>query len=417
MESEDRAQRREHILDSVTARNGVDTDADRATVARAFDTVRAHLAPVIVHATSKILDDCRSLIAERPDTVIVFLGRDAHTMAMAAQELDPELFANHCREAPISRRLADTVVQDLETNADRTFPEVNEFRTARDDVDPDDVPGARAMMTRFLESRDIPVGTPGASIVFVDTSFKGTVQSLTSVAYPEANIHGKYLVFGETGGDPHAANKRGYLLHQAADGTVTSHDATTPIELAATLSDKDTVLAIEQSLRGPYSKAERFGPDGIPEQHLEPPPLNQFNSLDVSPAYLQTNVRSAVMDVNQLAVADYARAVAERRRTGEDVSIDLASAAEAGLRQVRSWATRSVTDTDPDFAELMDSIVRRSDKHVVSGLHAAIEARGLDPPAAQAVWQRYQQLGTVDDKEAFLATEFPSIPARGVEHG
>ncbi|MFX0574562.1 hypothetical protein [Nocardia nepalensis] len=417
IESGDQAERREKILDIVTARNGVDADTDRTTVGKAFDAVRSHLAPAIVHATSRILEDCKELIAERPDTVVVFLGRDAHTMALAAQELDPELFARHCAEAPISRCLADSLVQDLEINAGKSFPEVDNFRDARDAVDPDQIPGSRATMTRFLESRGIPVGTPGANIVLVDTSFKGSVQSLLSVTYPEVNFHGKYLAFRQAERDPHAASKQGYLLHEAPDGTVVSHDAAIPADLAATLSDKDTVLAIEQSLRGPYSKAERFSPDGTPEQHFQTPPTEQINPLDVSPDYLETNTRLAVMDANQMAVGDYAREIAQRRNTGQDIGAELASAAEAGLRQVRSWATRSTTDTDPDLAEMMNSIVRRSDKHIVGDLHTAIHASGLDPPRAENKWREYQQLKSLDAKQAFL-TEFQRTnPARGAEHG
>ncbi|WP_433194479.1 hypothetical protein ACQP1G_37875 [Nocardia sp. CA-107356] len=416
VEPSDQAERREKILDIVTARNGVETDADRATVSKAFDAVRSHLAPAIVHATSRILEDCKELITKRPDTVVVFLGRDAHTMALAAQELDPERFARHCAEAPISRCLADSLVQDLETNADKSFPEIDNFRDARDDVDPDQIPGSRATMTRFLESRGIPVGIPGANIVLVDTSFKGSVQSLLSVTYPDVNFQGKYLAFSEAERDPHAASKQGYLLHQAVDGTVVSHDDAIPADLAATLSDKDTVLAIEQSLRGPYSKAERFGPDWTPEQHFEAPPTDQINPLDVSPDYLENNARLAVMDANQMAVGDYAREIAQRRSAGQDVRAELAAAAEAGLRQVRSWATRSLTDTDPDLAEMMNSIVRRSDKHIVGALHGAIEASGLDPPRARDEWRRYQQLESLDAKQAFLTEFHRTNPARGAEH-
>lgn len=415
-ESSDLAERRGRIVDELADRHGLDTETDRETLAKAFDAARSHLAPVIVHATAKIIDDCKPMIAERPDTVIVFLGRDAHTMALASHELDPELFANHCAEAPISRCLADSLVQDLETGADKTFPEIASFRDAREDVKPENVPGSRAEMTRFLESRGIPVGKPGANIILIDTSFKGSVQSLLSVTYPEVNFHGKYLIFGETQRDPHAEHKQGYLLHQAADGTVNSRTAM-PADLAATLSDKDTVLAIEQSLRGSYSKAERFGPDHIPEQHPEAPSLNQINPLEISPAYLGESVRMAVMDINQRAVPDYAREVVERRRAGENTDAGLAAAAEAGLRRVQSWATRSSTDNDRNFTEMLDSVVRRSDKHIVSALRVAIEARQLAPAETNDLWRRYQRLDSLEDKHAFLDRFEHTTPNRGTEHG
>ncbi|ATL66688.1 hypothetical protein [Nocardia terpenica] len=409
----DAAERRDLVTDAVATHYGVDSDEGRAAIGKAYDTVREHLAPLIVHATASILEDCKQIAAERPDTRVVFLGRDAHTMALAARELDPEFFEEHCTEMTISRSLADAVVQDVEAHSDKTFDELEtSFRTARDGVDPDAVPGARAQMTQYMELRGVPVGTPGTPIVFVDTSFRGTVQELIQAAYPNTRCEGHYLIFGEAERDPHPHTKTGHLLHQSADGTVVSHDPAVPAELAPQLSDKDTVLAIEQTLRGPWSKAERFGSGAIPEQHLESPPLDQIAPPRVAPEYQGATVRLAVMDANQHAVADCARDYAGRAEAGQDIGGELAAKTEAGLRQVRSWATRS-SGTDTELAGLLDSFVRRSDKHIVAQLHAALG----DRTDTAKVWHEFEQLGSMDEKQAFANAQDHTTESTGDEHG
>ncbi|MBF6475279.1 hypothetical protein IU428_26135 [Nocardia abscessus] len=307
--------------------------------------------------------------------------------------------------------MADTTVQDLERNAGKTFPQLEGFRTARHEVDPVDIPGAKAQMTRYLESRGVPVGTPGARIVLVDSSFKGTVQELLSATYPHAEFRGRYLMYAESPDDPHPGSKTGYALHHPADAT------RDPNDLAQFFLEKDAVLAIEQILRGPWSKAVRFGPDDVPIQTLEPPARDQINPLDIAPEYLEENVRLAVMDINQHAVADYAESIAAVRRDGGDWRGELIDKSEAFMREVRSWVTGD-RDTDPAFAQLLGSFVRREDKHIVADLNTALTQRGLDTADTTPVWQNYRQLGSIDEKRAYLEQiRSHSTPSTGADHG
>ncbi|MEU2103468.1 hypothetical protein [Nocardia sp. NPDC019255] len=406
----DAARQRERAVDAVCARHGVDNPEDRAALEQAYDVVRDWHAPFVVRHTLKVIADCKADIAANPGTVVVFLGRDGHAPALAAYHLDREFFDEHCTEVTVSRRLADTTVQDLERNAGKTFPQLESFRTARDEVDPADIPGAKAQMTRYLESRGVPVGTPGAQIILIDSSFKGTVQELLSATYPHAEFRGRYLMYAESADDPHPGSKTGYALHHPADAT------RDPDDLAQFFLEKDAVLAIEQILRGPWSKAVRFGADDVPIQTLEAPATDQINPLDIAPEYLEENVRLAVMDINQHAVADYAESIAAVRRDGGDWRGELIDKSEAFMREVRSWVTGD-RDTDPAFAQLLGSFVRREDKHIVAELRTALKQRGLDT-ADTTVWQNYRQLGSIDEKRAYLEQiRSHSTPSTGADHG
>jgi hypothetical protein len=406
----DAAHQRERAVDAVCTRHGVDSPEGRAAVEQAYDVVRDWHAPFVVRHTLDVIADCKADIAANPGTVVVFLGRDGHAPALAAYHLDREFFDEHCTEVTVSRRLADTTVQDLERNAGKTFPQLEGFRTARDEVDPADIPGAKAQMTRYLESRGVPVGTPGARIILVDSSFKGTVQELLSATYPHAEFRGRYLMYAESADDPHPGSKTGYALHHPADAT------RDPDDLAQFFLEKDAVLAVEQILRGPWSKAVRFGPDDVPIQTLETPAIDQINPLDIAPEYLEENVRLAVMDINQHAVADYAESIAAVRRDGGDWRGELIDKSEAFMREVRSWVTGD-RDTDPAFAQLLGSFVRREDKHIVAELNTALKQRGLDT-ADTAIWQDYRQLGSIDEKQAYLERiRNHSTPSTGADHG
>ncbi|PXX71332.1 hypothetical protein DFR70_101754 [Nocardia tenerifensis] len=391
-------QRRTAAVDAACARHGVDSDEGRAAVEKAYEVVFEYQAPFVVRHTLDIIEDCKADIAAKPDAVVAYVGRDGHPIALAALKLDPELFESHSTEVTVSRRLADAAVQDLEINAGKTFEAIEGFRSARHEVDRGDIDGAKAQLTRYLEGKDLPVGLPGSTIILVDSSFKGTVQELLSATYPDVEFRGRYLIFGESPNDPHPGSKAGYALHQSVDRAAPDLDA----DPAAIFTEKDAVLAIEHILRGPYSKAVRFGPDRQPAQELESPPLDQINPLDVAPSYADANVRLAVMEANQLAVGDYAEHIAGLRRGGGDWHNELATKSETFLRQVRSWVTRN-SDTDPAFAELCDSFVRRTDKTHVGDLRTAIEHRGLGEDDATQVWRDYRQLGSLDEKQAFVA--------------
>ncbi|PXX71640.1 hypothetical protein DFR70_1011074 [Nocardia tenerifensis] len=411
-------QRRLDAIREVCAKYAIEDPEKVATVKGAHQLVSDYHAPFVVDRLLDILDHCRADVAAHPGTKVVFLGRDGDSLALAARELDPEFYDKHCTSVTLSRCLADCSVQDME-NLGKSFPELKGFRTAAGDVDPGDVDGARARQIEYLESRKVPVGTPGARIILIDTSFRGTVQNLLAATHSSADFHGKYLFYSESEGDPHASQKTGFALHRRLDGTDIDPRAATeqPTAVGPTplsiFAEKDSVLALEQILRGSLSKAVRIV-DGTPEQHLESPPLNQINPLEVADRYRDDQVRLAVMDINQLAVADYAAAMAALRRDGGSWRAEMGAKAEEFVNQVGSWCRRD-SDIDPALAEFLGSFVRREDKELVAELHGLIEERHLD---SDVQWQAYQDCGSLAEKSAYVDNVRKDTPASGgASHG
>jgi hypothetical protein len=321
-----------------------------------YDMVKEVHGPLILHGATRMLEAFRAEVAERPDARIAFVGRDGHSLALAVYELDREFFEDHCTEITVSRCLADSAVQDLEINSGRGFPELEAFRAARDQVDPNDIPGTRARMTNYLEDRGVPVGTPGSRIILADTSYKGTVQELLAAQYPDVEFRGHYLFLAESPQDPHPGSKTGHVLHVPPDGTPSADDP------AAVFTQKDAVLAIEHVLRGARSKAVRFGTDGIPEQRREAPSRSGIDPADLAPEYRDDNVRIAAMEVAQLAIAQHARQATGQR--GPQWRAELAAESDTSARRVGSWARRDGA-TDPAQRTVLDSFVRRSDRPAV----------------------------------------------------
>ncbi|MCX4095431.1 hypothetical protein [Nocardia sp. alder85J] len=342
---------REAAVDAVVARYGIDGPEGRAAVERVHEVVSEYHAPLITEGAVRILDHARARVAADPDTRVLFVGRDGHSLALAARELDPVFFQRYCTEATISRQLADTSLHDLEQHAGRAFPEVAEFRVPREQVDPADVPGTRAQLTTYLDDRGVPVAIPGSRILVADTSYRGSVQEMLAAQYEDVTFEGSYLFHAASPHDPHPGSKTGQLLHISADGTVRADSA------ATTFATKDAVLAIEHMLRGPLSKAVRFR-DGLPEQELRAP-TDGLDPAALAPEYRDEPVRLAALDAAQLAVAHHARGVAAQRADGLPWRAELAAAADRSIEQVRSWSERDDT-VDPALRVVLDSFVRRS---------------------------------------------------------
>ncbi|MFI6044242.1 hypothetical protein ACIA8C_21605 [Nocardia sp. NPDC051321] len=414
----DLAQRRLDATAAVCADHGLEDPEAIEAVALAHQLVCDNHAPFIVDRTLDMLDHIKADVEAHPGTVVVFLGRDGDAIGLAARELDPEFYEQHCTHVTLSRCLAESAVQDLEKNANKTFPELKEeeFRNARSEVNPEHVDGARARLTEYLELRGVPVGEPGARIILVDTSFKGTVQNLLTATYPGADFHGKYLFYDQSSTDPNAGQKTAFALHRDPEGTITDPRAeanqpggtgANPLEIFV---EKDPVLAIEQILRGSLSKAVHVE-NGVPDQHPESPPLEEINPLEVAEKYLDEPVRLAVMDINQLAVADFAATVAVARREGGPWRADLDAKAKEFVNKLGAWSRREPL-TEPALAEFLGSFVRREDKRLVAQLHSLIEDRGLD---STAVWRDYQQCGTLAAQSAFVEEKRNDTTASGGE--
>ncbi|WP_024802851.1 hypothetical protein [Nocardia sp. BMG51109] len=408
------AERRRQGIDAICAGHGIDAPDAIAAVERAYDVVADNHAPFITAYTERILDACREHLAKAPGTVIAFVSRDGDSLALAAYELDRNLFDSHCTLIAVPRARADAAVQDVETHTGRTFDELAPFRATRTDVDPEEIPGARARLTNHVESRGVPVATPGADVIIVDSSFKGTVQELLTALYPDLNVHGHYLFLGQARGDPHPDSKTGHALHLPADAS--AGDATAPDSPFAIFTEKDAVLTIEHILRGSMGKTRGYDEDGRPIRQPESPRLDRLDPAVVSQDYTDAAVRLAVMDAGQLAVANYARYVADLRDAGGDSRGELSGKAENFARQVRSWVT-GTGSTDPAFAELMDSFVPRSGGELAD-LRTAVDRAGLDDTAAASAWRDYPWLGSPDDKKTYVADFHRQYPqSRGADDG
>ena len=118
------------------------TPEGRTDVREAYDVFREHHGPFITSIAAQMLPDLRR-DAEAGNQV-VFLGRDGHSFAAATRGLDPEFFAQHCREVVLSRVVVESAIQDLENSRGVTFSAIDGFRDTRAHVRAQDVPGASA---------------------------------------------------------------------------------------------------------------------------------------------------------------------------------------------------------------------------------------------------------------------------------
>jgi hypothetical protein len=270
-------------------------------------------------------------------------------------------------------------------------------------VDPQDVTGSMQRLTEYLQRSGVPVGEPGSSVTLVDTSFKGTVQELLAAAYPDTSFQGRYVFFGASPEDPHPGSKTGYALHlDAAESSGGRPVSVLPDDPELTFAHQDAIGSIEETLHGPLGSPKRVEAGGPVQDPLaaEPDPLRGLNPELVDPAYADAVVRQGVMDVDLLAVKDYAESIGALERQGVDISGELDSGFTRFRDQIRAWI--SGEPVDPEFERFMDSFVRRADKGLVSSLADAIRQVGLTPEEAREVWLDFDRLRTVEEKEAFV---------------
>jgi hypothetical protein len=399
------AQSRRKAVETVTQRLGVQREGQAEALGTAYDVAREYSAPFIVDIARRMLVDLKADVAARSDTVIVFVGRDGHSLAVATRALDPAFFQAHCREVVLSRALVETAVIDLERNAGRTFPQLANFRQAAGKVDPTAVRGALQTLTAYLQSNGVPVGRPGSAVTLVDTSLKGTVQELLAAIYPQTEFRGRYAFFGASPTDPHPGSKQGYVLHlEASESNNANLVPHLPEDPNLTFHSRDAVGTVEEVLHGPMSSPAGFGPGGLPAQRpqrLESLPSG-LNPSRIRPEYAQPEVREGVKDISQIAIRDEAERIAAIRDAGGPWEEELARGAERYRDQVRLWVSRS-PDVDPRFAALMDSFVRRSDRGAVTELANAIARAGLSEEQAAEIWRAYNGLTTLQERQEFAA--------------
>ncbi len=374
-----------------------------SALTEAYHVASTYTAPFIVDIAHDIVADLKADIAVDPGAVVVFVGRDGHSLAVATEQLEPEFFREHCKEVVLSRAVVESAVQDTERNLGARYPQLADFRQAAGKVAGDPT-GSMDVLTRYLNARGVPVGEDGSHVILVDTSYKGTVQELLAALYPETRFQGRYAFFGESPSDPHPGSKTGYAVHLDAVHGGGRPLADLPVDPALTFAHQDAIGSIEETLHGSMGSPRGFGADGRPlqqPQHLEPDQLKGLNPTTVASGYVDPLVREAVMDINLIAVHDVAAHAAAVRDAGGDWRAELDAGASAFRQEIRNWISGS-DRTDAQFSEIMSSFVRRLDKSLVANLSDLLRRSGLDQVQTDAIWRQYGQLGTIAERRAFV---------------
>ena len=177
-----------------------------------------------------------------------------------------------------------------------------------------------------------------------------------------------------------------------------------PDDVALTFTHDDALGAIEETLHGPFGSPRRFTSGLVSQDSLRfrPDPLDGLNPNRVSSRLRDPLVREGVMHVNLLALHQYASDVAAFRDAERPYRERLGVGAQAFVTQVRAWIRKG--PVDPRFAELMDALVRRSDKKTASALAAALRHGRIPVAEARAVWDRYAQCATDGDNSCSSRT-------------
>ena len=382
--------RAERHVGEVCATYGVESPEQIMAVRKAMNIIAETAAPFAVEGARRILESVRGKIEKWPDAVVAITCRDGRTLGMAIAELDPRFYEAHCRPVHLSRRCMENVLQNKEEETGQKFAEIEEMRD-RTMIDPEEVPGAALRTQRHLLSSGLPITTPGAHIIFVDSGARGTIQEQVSAAWPKANYSSEFLHHIEFEHDPNKGTKTGHFLHISSDSV---HPAD-PDDPARIFAEKPPGVVFEDLMHGPMASTVGHDERGNPVYAAERSSADQIVPLVIRPEYDDSNVRMAIMDVAQRAVSNRARTAADLADAGLDYRQDLIEEARAYIRKVRSWVDGDDTG-DPAFNALADSFVRREDKNLVPRLRTA--TRDFDEAASIAVWRDYRQLPLADKR-------------------
>ncbi|MFJ8963852.1 toxin glutamine deamidase domain-containing protein [Lentzea sp. NPDC102401] len=392
-------EQRDDAVDQVADDLGISDPEKRQALADTYDTAREYTAPIIVDVAARIHDDLKVIADADPDHRVVFLGRDGHSLALASRELDPVFFDRHASEVVLSRAVVEAALRDLErSDPDRDLSAVDEFRLHKKVAD-EDVPGAYDRLSDYLDSAGVPIHGDGG-ISLVDTSYKGTVQEMLTAAYPDPKFQGHYAFHGQSPGDPHPDAKKGYLVDLEPEDGGGKPLRELSDDPGRTFAHQDAIGVIEETLHGTMSSPRRIDEDGPVQQpqRFEPDLTAGINPLKVAEPFQDPAVREGAKAMSLRAVVDVAREMAELRADGGAWRDELSARAEHGRDQVRSWVAEDGSG-DPRFREVMDSLVRRSDKGAVLAVEAAV--RDLAPDEQRRVWTEFAALPTIAERDEY----------------
>ncbi|MFJ1457543.1 hypothetical protein [Nocardia sp. N2S4-5] len=372
----------------------------------AYDTAYSYVAPFTVQHVDEMLRDCKADIKVRPNSQYAFLGRTGMGLAVAAATLEPEFFVNHCALLPLSRHIVETALQDLKINAGREVGHLTEFYTLGPRIRNEDVTGAHLSLTEYLQSCGISPHIPKQRITLIDTGFRGILQELLATTYPDIDFQGRYLFFAESRDDPHPGSKTGYALHlkqEKSNGGRPVLDL--PDDPSETFAHLGAVLAVEDMLAVPNDpEAAASGQRGASTI------IQGINPLDIVDEFAHPAVRGAVIDLNVLAVRDYAERISMIRSANGRWIEHTRHSSQKFVTKVRQWI--SGNDRESDFAKIMSSFVRKSDWEMVSRLHDAIERHELRDDEATAAWRNYRARRTPEERHEYIEAFTSSVGDR-----
>jgi len=391
------------------------TGDGRAAVQKAYDVFRAHHGPFIASIAAQMLPDLRR--DAEAGSQVVFVGRDGHSFAAATKALDPDFYADHCREVVLSRVVVEAAVQDLERDDETRFSQISGLRSVRDRIDPESVPGSYRRLTGYLRSRGVPVDRDNSKVTLCDSSFKGTIQTLLAAAYPHTEFQGRYAFFGAVPGDPEAGRKTGYAVHIPNPDLLPEGQRPpfwgVPDDRQLTFAGIGATRVIEDTLNGPLESPRRIDPAGVPDQmplSQATNPLEGLNPVVVGSEFRDPTVREAVKGAALLAVYD---AALQYDRSASETG-DYQAQRVDFTNQTVAWLT-DPSKADPQFRQVMDSFVGREDRKTIEQIRSHFADSGVTPERAEPVWQEFDRLGSLDEKRVFAsgvvksANEAPSV--------
>lgn len=346
---------RDASVGAVAARYGLaDDPTATATLTEAYEVVRDHVAPFVVQVASAMLGQFKADVAATPGRQFVFLGRDGDALALAVQELDPDFFAEHCRQVTVSRKLVMLAVafeQQGLTDPAKGWMIPQDLRVAPGEMPfaptAEDIATVAARLPRYFESQGIELRNPDRPITLVDSSFKGTLQVMLSSIDEHTHYDSALIWHGKHPDDPHTGVKVGY-----ASDFQPGYDKA--------LDPKYETIVYEYLMRGPLSSPFIFDEHGRPLQRPESE-VSPFGKPGMEvicdDRYRPPAIRDAVLALNREAVRDYARHIA----TNDDPGPELLAGFVDYRRLADTWARLEMdhpTGVPDRLTIFLDSFVR-----------------------------------------------------------
>lgn len=361
---------------------------ERAIVDAARSTVFRYFGPFITKVAVDMLADLAKLQASSNRRLrAIFVGRDALALSYAMHQLDPAFHYFYCRElGPVSRAVTDRVIaqaskwwpERLEAIEKYRFNKRAPYRSRTTE------PQTWDEMLDYLQidSIDLKHRLAVDDFVVIDTGYKGSIQEMLAAAFPQVTFRGMYLFHAAT--DAATSPKKGYVLdldpERGRNGEAIRDRVIDNEDL--TFAHHDGIVAIEELLCG--------GLDII----IAEDPLEGINPSTIAAHYRPRSVRLAVFTASQLAVADYAARLRTLRRKSGFWYDELTEESKALPQQIYGWLTGR--QMDKQLRELLDSFVRRADKHLVKEL-ASYLSKDQRESEAEA-WKLYSRRTTLRGK-------------------